>query len=107
MMALVQSMLLFPTTAINPIPMIPVSSPTLIPNLPATIAPSTNTPWTFSAKMVATNTQQTMIHAIPAQLLTMFQNRVYIPLSFFLIKSMERIRLEGDIKSFKSLTKPI
>jgi hypothetical protein len=57
--------------------------------------------------MVATNTQQTFIHAIPAQLLTMFQHRVYVPLSFFLIKSMERIRLERDIKSFKSLTKPI
>jgi hypothetical protein len=78
---------------------------------PASTTANTNDPpassWTFSAAMVATNTQQTIIHAIPAQLITMFQHRVYVPLSFFLIKSMERIRLERDIKSFKSLTKPI
>ncbi|KAF8520690.1 hypothetical protein JB92DRAFT_3111654 [Gautieria morchelliformis] len=59
-----------------------------------TSTPNTNPSWTFSAAMVIANMQQTIIHTIPAQLITMFQHRVYVPLSFFLIKNMERIRLE-------------
>jgi hypothetical protein len=70
-------------------------------------ASNNNSSWTFSAAMVASNMQQTILHAIPAQLLRMFQHRVYVPLPFFLGKNMERIRLERGIKSFKSLTKPI
>jgi hypothetical protein len=69
-------------------------------------ASNNNSSLTFSAAM-ASNTLQTIIHAIPAQLLTMLQHRVYVPLSFFLVKNMEQIRLERDTKLFKSLTKPI
>jgi hypothetical protein len=60
--------------------------------------------WTFTDALVASNIQQSTIYSIPIQLITMFQNRSYIPLSFFLVKNMERIRLEHDLKTHKSMT---
>ena len=56
---------------------------------------------------MARNTQQSIMHSIPAQLIAMVKHHVYVPLSFYLIDSMERIRLERELKSYKSLTKPI
>lgn len=86
-------------TASNPTVDLPINS-AMPPFAP-------NTSWTFSVVMVAVNTQKMVIHAIPAPFLTMFQHWVYVPLSFFLIKSMEHTRLECDIKSIRPLTKLI
>ena len=63
--------------------------------------------WAFTDADAAGNEQHAMLHSIPDQLLTMVRHRVYVPLSFYLVESMDRIRLERDIKSTKSLTKPI
>lgn len=63
--------------------------------------------WAYSEEVVAKNTQQSISRTIPAQLLAMVKHRVYVPLSFYLVESMERIRLERELKSYKSLTKPI
>lgn len=63
--------------------------------------------WAYTDADAATNTQHAMLHSIPAQLIAMVNNHVYVPLSFYLVESMDRIRLERNIKSTKSLTKPI
>ncbi|KAF8487969.1 hypothetical protein JB92DRAFT_3130275 [Gautieria morchelliformis] len=92
-----------------------------ITNQPLTINPATTAPtavvppvsnnpaptYAFSDADADANTQQPNNHTIPTQLIAMVKARAYIPLSFFLRESMDRIRLELDLKTTKSMTKSI
>ncbi|KAF8498918.1 hypothetical protein JB92DRAFT_3125064 [Gautieria morchelliformis] len=81
------------------------------PSNPATTNPSTAIPpapavptptYAFCDADADANIQQPNNHTIPTQLVAMVKARAYIPLSFFLRESMDRVRLELDLKTTKS-----
>ncbi|KAF8513615.1 hypothetical protein JB92DRAFT_3116222 [Gautieria morchelliformis] len=76
---------------------------TAIPPAPAVPTPT----YAFCDADMDANIQQPNNHTIPTQLVAMVKARAYIPLSFFLRESMDRIRLELDLKTTKSMTKSI
>ncbi|KAF8574264.1 hypothetical protein K439DRAFT_1624447 [Ramaria rubella] len=70
-----------------------------------TNSPTTATkPFAFADDVAKKNKQLEMLETILDQILTMVRERVYVPLSFFLADSLDRIRLDQDLKSHKSVS---
>ncbi|KAF8576550.1 hypothetical protein K439DRAFT_1622768 [Ramaria rubella] len=73
-----------------------------------TLTPATAfKPFAFSDDVAKKNKQLEILETIPDQILTMVRERVYVPLSFFLVDSLDRIRLDQDLKSHESVSRGI
>jgi hypothetical protein len=81
-------------------------SPLLAKNIAlpfATVLP-TDSIWkyAFTDDDTIKNNQEPMLYTIPELILKMFKNRVYIPMSMFLIDSMEHVCIDQDLKTHKA-----
>ncbi|KAF8590657.1 hypothetical protein K439DRAFT_1505095 [Ramaria rubella] len=107
-----------PPSTTNSNPTLSPSAHTTTPLLPndTSIPPPNNSmlslttmtkPFAFADDVAKKNKQLEMLEMIPDQILTMVRERVYVPLSFFLADSLDRIRLDQDLKSHKSISRGI
>jgi hypothetical protein len=81
----------------------PTISPTIQSPVGSTPSPiEQTTRYAFTDEDAHRNDQEPMLYTIPDQILEMFKNRVYIPMSMFLINNMERIRIDQDLKTHKA-----
>ncbi|KAF8590104.1 hypothetical protein K439DRAFT_1657648 [Ramaria rubella] len=85
---------------------LPNNTPPTSSNTPTTSPTTTSKPFAFAVDVTKKNKQLEMLETIPDQILTMVREQVYVPLSFFLADSLDRIRLDQDLKSHKSISRP-
>ncbi|KAF8586735.1 hypothetical protein K439DRAFT_1614959 [Ramaria rubella] len=76
-------------------------------NITSTTSTAMSKPFAFSDYIARKNEQLEMLETIPDQILTMVREHIYVPLSFFLVDSLDRIRLDQDLKSHKSVSQGI
>ncbi|KAF8574252.1 hypothetical protein K439DRAFT_864373 [Ramaria rubella] len=86
---------------------LPYDAPNNLSNTPTITSTTTSKPFAFSDDVARKNEQLEMLETIPDQILTTVRERVYVPLSFFLVDSLDRIRLDQDLKSHKSASRGI